>query len=153
MNYQVIFMPSGRRGQIQHGETLLDGAQKIGVALESICNGRQTCGKCKIRVESGYFDKHGIHSAITHLSPLTEKEQQTLAKNAADGQRLACAACIQGDLLISVPEESRAQKQIIRKAATQRVIAVNAAIRQVYIEVEQPELGDPVGDCPAGGKG
>jgi len=146
MNYQVIFMPSGRRGQIQHGETLLDGAQKIGVALESICNGRQTCGKCKIRVESGYFDKHGIHSAITHLSPLTEKEQQTLSKTGANGQRLACAACVHGDLLITVPEESRAQKQIIRKAATQRVIAVNAAIRQVYIEVEQPELGDPVGD-------
>jgi len=146
MNYQVIFMPSGRRGQIQHGETLLDGAQKIGVALESICNGRQTCGKCKIRVESGYFDKHGIHSAITHLSPLTEKEQQTLSKTGANGQRLACAACVHGDLLITVPEESRAQKQIIRKAETQRVIAVNAAIRQVYIEVEQPELGDPVGD-------
>ncbi len=146
MNYQVIFMPSGRRGQIQHGKTLLVGAQKIGVALESICNGRQTCGKCKIRVESGYFDKHSIHSAVTHLSPLTEKEQQTLAKNGADGQRLACAACVHGDLLITVPEESRAQKQIIRKAATQRVITVNAAIRQVYIEVEQPELGDPAGD-------
>jgi uncharacterized 2Fe-2S/4Fe-4S cluster protein (DUF4445 family) len=144
--HQVIFMPSGRRGQVQEGETLLDSAQKIGVALESICNGRQTCGKCKIRVETGYFDKHDIHSEITHLSPLSEKEQQTLAKKGADGQRLACAASVKGDLLITVPEESRAHKQVIRKAATERVIDVNPAIRQVYIEVDSAVLGNPIGD-------
>ena len=139
-------MPSGQHGQVQGGETLLDSAQQIGVSLESICNGRQTCGKCKVRIEMGYFDKHGIHSQTTHLSPLLEKEQHTLAKKGAGGQRLACAARVQGDLLITVPEESLAQKQIIRKDATERVIEVCPAIRQVYIKVKQAELGNPIGD-------
>ena len=43
----------------------------------------------------------------------------------------------QGDVLVYVPEESRAHKQVIRKAATNRIIDVDPAIRQVYVvEVE-----------------
>jgi uncharacterized 2Fe-2S/4Fe-4S cluster protein (DUF4445 family) len=63
-----------------------------------------------------------------------------------EDQRLACAAYPQGDLLITVPEESRAQKQIIRKSATERVINVNPAIRQYFLEVEQAKLGEHRGD-------
>jgi uncharacterized 2Fe-2S/4Fe-4S cluster protein (DUF4445 family) len=43
----VIFMPSGRRGRVRHGENLLDAARHMGVEIESICGGRLTCGKCR----------------------------------------------------------------------------------------------------------
>ena len=66
--YQVIFMPSGRRGEAG-GESLLDAARRLGVEIESICGGRLTCAKCKVRVEEGHFAKHGIHSTATHLTP------------------------------------------------------------------------------------
>ena len=49
-------------------------------------------------------------------------------------------------MLISVPEESRAQKQVIRKSATKRVIDIAPAIRQVYVEVDKAELGEHRGD-------
>jgi uncharacterized 2Fe-2S/4Fe-4S cluster protein (DUF4445 family) len=45
-----------------------------------------------------------------------------------------------GDLLVTVPEESQARKQIIAKAATERAIDVQPAVRQVYVEVEQATL-------------
>ncbi len=45
-------------------------------------------------------------------------------------------------MLIYVPEESRAHKQVIRKAATDRVIDIDPMIRRVYVEVEQAELGE-----------
>jgi len=45
-----------------------------------------------------------------------------------------------------VPEESQAHKQVIAKAASDRVIEVKPAIRQVYVEVIAAELGDPRGD-------
>ena len=32
--HQVIFMPSGRRGQVRAGETLLDAARQLGVEIE-----------------------------------------------------------------------------------------------------------------------
>ena len=56
------------------------------------------------------------------------------------GRRLACACTVQGDLLITVPEESQARKQIISKAATERVIDVQPAVRQVYVEVPAATL-------------
>jgi uncharacterized 2Fe-2S/4Fe-4S cluster protein (DUF4445 family) len=51
-----------------------------------------------------------------------------------------------GDLLITVPEESQARKQIIAKAASDRVIEIDPAVNQVYVEVVPPELGDSRGD-------
>jgi len=144
--YQVFLMPSGKRGKVKRGTNLLHAAEKLGVELESICGGRQTCGKCQVIVESGYFPKHGITSSPDHLSPPQEGEIACCQQHGITGRRLACAAKVLGDVLISVPEESQARKQIIAKAASDRVIAVNPALRQVYVKVEAASLGDPRGD-------
>jgi uncharacterized 2Fe-2S/4Fe-4S cluster protein (DUF4445 family) len=142
----VILMPSGRRGQVRDGESLLEAARQMGVEIESICGGRLTCGKCKVRIESGEFQKHGIRSLSEHVSQASEEERLLLERlNAADC-RLSCSAYVHGDVLVSVPEESMAQKQIIRKTATERVIEVAPAIRQVYVEVEEARLGEHRGD-------
>lgn len=134
---------------IKRGESVLDAARQLGVEIESICGGRLTCAKCKIRVEEGAFAKHGIQSDAGHLSAAVDKEVSLLARtngDGADGCRLSCSAYVQGDLLVFVPEESRAHKQVIRKAATERVIDVDPAVRQVYVEVDQALLGEHRGD-------
>lgn len=143
---QVIFMPSGRRGSVPQGESLLDAARKLGVEIESICAGRLTCGKCKIYVEEGQFPKHGIVSHPDHVTPPTQEECDLLHRLNANGARLSCQAFVQGDVLVFVPEESRAQKQIIRKSATERLIQIAPAVRQVYVEVDAAQLGEHRGD-------
>jgi uncharacterized 2Fe-2S/4Fe-4S cluster protein (DUF4445 family) len=143
---KIALMPSGRKGMIPHGTNLLDAARELGVELESICGGRQTCGKCQIIVETGTFPKHGLTSAQDHLTPLTIKEIEFFNENKLSGRRLACACEVRGDLLINVPEESQARKQIIAKAASDRSIEIAPAVRQVYVEVHPPELNDPRGD-------
>jgi uncharacterized 2Fe-2S/4Fe-4S cluster protein (DUF4445 family) len=143
---QVVLLPSGRRGQVRRGTNLLTAARELGVELESICGGRQTCGKCQVIVESGRFPKHGLTSAADHLTPPTVQEIEYGREHPLNGRRLACSAEVLGDLLITVPEESQAHKQIIAKAASDRVIPVNPAVKQVYVEVEPPDLGDPRGD-------
>ncbi len=146
--FQVVFMPSGRRGPVPAGATLLDAARQLGVDIESICGGRQTCAKCRVRVAEGDFAKHGLRSHAGHLSPAGAKERDLLAGagEGAPADRLACAAHVRGDLLVDVPEESRAHKQIIRKSATARRIDVAPAVRQVYVEVEPAALGEHRGD-------
>jgi len=146
LQHQVIFMPSGRRGPVAEGTGVLDAARQLGVEIESICGGRLTCNKCRIRVEEGRFEKHGITSRANHLSPMTADEEQLMQKLDSLDCRLSCQATVQGDVLILVPEESRGHKQIIRKSATVRAIEVEPAIRQVYVEVEQAELGEHRGD-------
>jgi uncharacterized 2Fe-2S/4Fe-4S cluster protein (DUF4445 family) len=142
----VIFMPSGRRGRVAAGTPVLEAARQMGVAVESICGGRMTCRKCRICVEEGNFQKHGITSAAHNLSPASREELAFLEKLNSLDQRLSCQARVDGDVLIFVPEESRGQKQIIRKSATERVIDVNPAVRKVYVEVDQAELGEHRGD-------
>src|SRR5688572_27353823 len=143
---QLALMPSGRRGRVACGTTLLDAARQLGVEIESICGGRQTCGKCQIVVEEGHFAKHGLTSTAEHLSPIEEREAEYIAEHGLGSRRLACAAEVVGDLLISVPEESQARKQIIAKAATDRVIEVRPTVRQVYVELEGATLTSHGGD-------
>jgi uncharacterized 2Fe-2S/4Fe-4S cluster protein (DUF4445 family) len=147
--YQVIFMPSGRRGTAKSGESLLAAARRLGVEIESICGGRLTCAKCKVHIEEGHFPKHAIASNAAHLSEMSDKELSLLARtngHGAEDYRLSCSANVQGDLLIYVPEESRAHKQVIRKAATDRLIDVDPIIRQVYVVVDPASLGEHRGD-------
>jgi uncharacterized 2Fe-2S/4Fe-4S cluster protein (DUF4445 family) len=139
-------MPSGRKGQVPAGRNLLEAARELGVELESICGGRQTCGKCQVIIEEGSFPKHGIKSGPENLTARTSLEQTYDDEHGLGGRRLACSAQILGDLLVTVPEESQAHKQVIAKAATERVIEVNPAVRQLYVEIEPAALGDPRGD-------
>lgn len=144
--HTLILMPSGRREIVAEGTNLLEAADTMGVQIESICGGRQTCAKCHVVVEEGHFDKHGITSDQDHLTPRTREEIQRLEELDLPGQRLACAAHVRGDLLITVPEESRAQKQVIRKTASEKIIEVKPAVRQYYVEVEPARLGEHRGD-------
>lgn len=139
-------MPSGRRGKVAAGTAVLEAARQLGVQIESICGGHLACKKCQVRLETGQFPKHGITSQPDHLSPVSEAEQAALERMGLTGSRLSCAARVQGDVLIFVPEESRGQKQIIRKAATERVIEIDTAVRQVYVTVAKAELGQHQGD-------
>jgi uncharacterized 2Fe-2S/4Fe-4S cluster protein (DUF4445 family) len=143
---QIALMPSGRRGQVDRGINLLEAARQLGVELESICGGRQTCGKCQILVEEGTFPKHGLTSSADHVSAVDGREASYRQKHALGERRLACAAQVLGDLLIAVPEESQARKQIIAKAAGERVIEVRPAVWQWYVETVPATLGDRRGD-------
>jgi uncharacterized 2Fe-2S/4Fe-4S cluster protein (DUF4445 family) len=145
--HRVIFQPSGRRGEVPEGSILLDAARDLGVEIESICAGQQTCGKCKILVEEGNFQKYDVRSEPDHLSPMGEAERSYWERrNIDEGYRLSCAAQVQGPLVITVPEESQARKQIVRKSATERVIELDPAIRQYYVNVTPSTLGDERGD-------
>ncbi len=147
--HRVIFQPNGRQGNIDTGTTLLDAARELGVEIESICGGFQTCGKCKVVVERGDFAKFGVRSAADHLTPPGEREVDYAARRgfAAD-ERLSCAACITGDVVIRVPEESQTRKQVVRKAAgVARKIRVDASMRLYYVELLAATLKDHRGDA------
>lgn len=144
---KVNFQPSGRRGDVEKGITLLDAARQLGVDIESICGGKGTCGKCKVRIEEGYFEKDAMDSRMSHLTPLTEVEKKFIKPDEGPNMRLACAAELRGDVKVFVPEKSRAGKQIVRKAAKELSIKLDPAVKKYYLELKQPTLHDlTVGD-------
>lgn len=145
--YQVIFQPSGRRGEVLEGKTVLEASQDLDGGIESICGGEKVCGKCRVKLEEGFFERYKIESQSDHLSPFTEEEKKFIKEEErVKGYRLGCAAQIRGDVLIFVPEESHIQKQVVRKAATERSIEIKPAITLYYIELSPPTFHDTLGD-------
>lgn len=143
----VLFMPSGKRGRFPVGTPVLDAARKLGVYVESVCGGRATCGRCQIEVQEGSFAKHKIVSSLTHVSEKGPKEERyEKVRGLPDGRRLSCSALILGDLVVDVPQDTVINAQVVRKAATDRVIERNAAVQLCYVEVDEPDMHKPLGD-------
>ncbi len=142
--HKVVFQPSGRRGKIDENTSLLEAARELGIGIEAICGGHETCNKCLIRVEEGEFAKHKIYSSPAHLSPMSEREKSYQNRqNFPAGSRFSCTARVLGDVLVTVPEESQAQKQVVLKAASGRTIDLDPVIRLTYLELNDPQMGDP----------
>jgi len=143
----VLFMPSGKRGRFPIGTPILDAARSLGVYVESVCGGRATCGRCQIEVQEGNFAKHKIVSSLDHISPKGPKEERyEKIRGLPEGRRLSCSATVQGDLVIDVPQDTVINAQVVRKAATDRVIERNSPVQLCYVEVDEPDMHKPLGD-------
>ncbi len=143
----VIFTPSGKRGRFAFGTPVLTAARQLGVDLDSVCGGRGICSKCQITPGYGEFAKHGVS---VHADALSEwnavEERYKSIRGLLDGRRLGCQAKVMGDVVIDVPPESQVHKQVIRKSATERVIAMDPATRAYFVEVQEPDMHEPTGD-------
>jgi uncharacterized 2Fe-2S/4Fe-4S cluster protein (DUF4445 family) len=138
----VVFTPSGRRARIGRGTTVLDAARRLGVDLDSTCGGRGICGRCQVTVSEGEHAKHGITCAADALTPPTASELDYAAdRGLAAGRRLGCTARVDADVVIDVPPESQVYRQVVRKEADAREIAIDPVVRLYYVEVEEPRLG------------
>jgi uncharacterized 2Fe-2S/4Fe-4S cluster protein (DUF4445 family) len=153
--HNIILQPSGRRGQIDEGTSVRRAARELGVEIESICAENATCGKCMVLIEEGRFEKYNIDSKRENLSPVGTEERAYLErrpkllkdKGWEIGQvRLSCQCKILGDVLINVPEESRGNKQIVRKSARERAIEIKPAVRKSLVTMSRPTLERPIAD-------
>ncbi|MDO0822101.1 ASKHA domain-containing protein [Desulfosporosinus nitroreducens] len=143
MDCQVIFQPSGRRGTVKKGSSLLEAARKLGVDIESPCGGTKCCGKCKVKIDEGYVDELSAETHISHVSQLTENEKDRLQpQEISENYRLACCTQIEGDILVFVPEESRSTQQVVLETGKDRVLRVNPAVRNYFVEMIPASLED-----------
>ena len=143
----IVFTPSGKRGRFPVGTPVLTAARQLGVDLDSVCGGRGICSKCQITPSYGEFSKHGVTVAADALSAWNAVEQRYQDKRGLKpGRRLGCQATVQGDIVIDVPPESQVHKQVVRKAASARVIEMDPATKLYFVEVEEPDMHVPTGD-------
>ena len=146
-NLLIVFTPSGKRGRFPVGTPVLTAARSLGVDIDSVCGGRAICGRCQINVGEGEFAKHGITSSASHVNGVTQVEERyDRIKGLPVGRRLSCQTKIEGDLVVDVPPESQVHKQVVRKEADTRIIALDPATHLYYIEVEEPDMHKPSSD-------
>ncbi|MCK5165108.1 MAG: 2Fe-2S iron-sulfur cluster binding domain-containing protein, partial [Desulfobacula sp.] len=144
----VIFQPSGRRGKVPKGCNIIEASRLLGVDIEALCGETKVCGKCIVRIEEGHFEKYNIQSSMDNVSPWQEEVEAKFItpETREKGFRLGCVATIENDILVFVPEESRAGKQVVSKAARDIHIDSNPAIKIYTIELKKPDFEDKVGD-------
>ena len=125
----IVFTPSGIRGRIKKGTTILEAAQKLSVDLNSICGARGRCSKCQVEPTFGEFSKLNIRSNETSVSEKNKTEFIYRNKfHLSVDRRLGCQTKILGDLVVDVPEDSQIHKQIIKKETSLRDVSLNTSV-------------------------
>lgn len=88
----ISFLPSGRRAQIEAGETLHDAVRRAGLPIASACGADGLCGRCGVRVLEG----------AAQLPPEDAHETQVKRRNRVDSElRLACRVVPAGDVTLT----------------------------------------------------
>jgi len=142
---KVVFLPFGRTVTVERGATLLDAAGKAQIAIDSVCGGEGICGRCKMIVREGK-----ISGNVTTL--LTREEIRR-------GVVLACQSRVEGDLLVEIPEETRAREKIAIDEFAQRfraekprtgeirTFAKSPLVTKVFLKLDPPTLENNLSDC------
>ncbi|MDI6736154.1 MAG: ASKHA domain-containing protein [bacterium] len=143
--HKVIFYPGGEIANAADGENLLRVAAAAGLYITASCGGNQTCGKCKVIIESGTIEG-GISEKLT-----TEEIKK--------GYRLACASRIKTDLSVKIPVESQlSDKRVLEKAVSKRLLIpetlkdlrpdyhLEPLVNKYYLKLPQPTKEDNVDD-------
>jgi len=137
--HRVIFQPEGREVAVPAGSSLLEAAQVADIYLNASCNGKGSCGKCKLVVESGDVEKK-----TTPL--LTDREKES-------NYVLACQSRIMGDVTVRIPEEvlkKRLQVAGMGQEVTSRlkglVREIDPMLKEIPLDLAPPTLEDSVSD-------
>lgn len=138
-DHTVTFQPQGRTVSIPAGSTLLEAAQAADVHVNASCNGKGSCGKCKLVVASG-----AVESPPTPLLTDAEKEK---------GYVLACQSRIAGDVSVQIPEEALQKKlkiagmgQAVTEKLSGMVTEIDPTLKQIPLTLAPPTLEDSVSD-------
>ncbi|MHB1166961.1 MAG: ASKHA domain-containing protein [Carboxydocellales bacterium] len=91
--FRVIILPEEAAITAIKGDNLLEVIAKAGLGLKSTCGGAGTCGRCLVKVLDG--------------EPRVESQLNLSINQRKAGMALACKTFVEGDLTLSIPEESR----------------------------------------------
>ena len=101
---RVTFLPAAVTAEADDGESLFEVARRSGVAIETACVGKATCGLCRVRVVAGE----------EFLAPYNDHEQRHLGNvYFLTKVRLSCQALVRGgDVTVELaPKKQRASKK------------------------------------------
>ena len=124
----IEFQPHEQTTRVPSGMSLFNAANWIGLAIDSTCGARGTCGKCKVKVLQG---NTGISDADTKV--FSDEEL-------AEGWRLSCRAIAYDDVVCEVPRLMGNPKAALM--GFEQHVILDPNVHKLYIELDQPSLED-----------
>ena len=140
----VIFSPLRKQVRVEPGTSLLEAAGQADIVIGSVCGGDGICGRCKMVVKKGK-----VRDGASML--LTREEIQS-------GVVLACQTFVEGDVSVSIPEETLASERVVVDQDAQRFRALHPGItrkpyarapltRRVFLKLPTPTLDNNLADA------
>jgi len=132
MKYQITFLPQNISTHAPEGTTVFNAANWAGLAIDSTCGGRGTCGKCKVQLRAG-------------ANSITEADRKFISDaELAGGWRLSCRAPIHQDSICDVPRLMTSPQAALLGYG--RHVAIDPNVAKVYLELREPTLDDQQSD-------
>jgi len=110
--YQVTFQPDAVKVVVEPGVTVMEAAQRGGIILNSLCGGAGHCRKCMVEID-------GVAQPVA-----------------------ACQYHVEGDLTVTVPENSRFFEQKILEEGISRPGQIQPVVRKYFVRPAKPDLQD-----------
>lgn len=140
---------------IPKGTDLLTALVASGVYIKSNCGGEGVCGRCKVIVNSGKYESQ-------ETSRLSKEE-------ISQGYALACLTVINGDIEVTVPEESILDMGTVKDVndktislvrldpesndapegaalINEDVLTITPLVKKIYMELAPPNMDDKISD-------
>jgi uncharacterized 2Fe-2S/4Fe-4S cluster protein (DUF4445 family) len=122
--YRVVFAPSQREVFVDEGKTILHAAREAGVYIDSQCNGKGKCGKCRVRLAEG------------EVTPFSALESEFIGNSDRElSYRLACMTRIAGDVKLLVTGENILTSAAAKKVFSKRSEILNPAVKCYVIDL------------------
>jgi len=126
---EITVMPENRKLSCKNGENLLSVLLNEGIYIDNPCSGRGVCGKCRVRVISGFPGN------------MTETERSFLTKTEAEaGIRLSCLLETEKDLTIEILRTER--KSEVLTDGFLPGFTMHPDIRKQTVRIVKPSLED-----------
>jgi len=135
---KVHFLPSDREAIVPTSTLLSDAAQEAGVDINIPCGGQGRCGRCAVIVDEG---------------PVRRRSTERLSPDAvAAGYCLACQTVVEGDVVITVPEQEKIERRLDTSKRAAKVTlpfpygVQDQPLRKYVLALDAPSLDDQTDD-------
>ncbi len=130
----VTIQPGGTEALLPQGITAFEALKAINGEVETPCNGKGTCGKCKVHISGGVN------------VPLDTERRHLTEEELSRGIRLGCQARLEDDAIIQILTGSWLGTPQILTGSVEIKVEPAYNVKKRFVEVSQPSLEDQRGD-------
>jgi len=128
--HRVTFEPDGCNVFVLDGATLVEAAGRAGIILNQPCGGEGACGKCRVEV-------------LEHAPEPTPSDRKHFSEQELErGWRLACQLHVTGDMVVSIPQQTRFFEQTVLTEGKGAFYPFEPNVRKIFMELPSPSVDD-----------
>ena len=137
--HRVTFLPQDVAVEVPTGALIVEAAREAGLSVHQPCGGQGRCGRCAVILKEGQARRR----STVRLS----------ADDLQAGLALACQTVVEGDLVITVPEQAEIQRRLVTEHTARKIEvpfpydpSVHQTLRTLQVLLLEPTIQDSVDD-------